>query len=100
MKIKAGQNWVSLPELVDPNTCDLIVHSDGDPQRNPGHWIVVCQVPVDEILKMAPEKRDVQGVPTSFAIVNTPKLPEMLLWPTPAKETHAQFRYHPAMKVI
>ena len=104
MIIPAEHDYVTLPEPIAEGTESLIIWSRGDPKYNPQSYSMrVYRVAFGELVEhkaKLEKKEEIIGVPTIYAIAYIENTQRLFLWPAPATDLFAKFRYCPAMKEI
>lgn len=102
MEIKAFDDYLTLPELIEESTAELIIFSYGNPEQHPeSYGSLVCRTSFHELMKlktMLPV--EVAGTPRYWATEVIDGTPCLFVWPFASRDMFAKFRYCPAMKEI
>lgn len=91
-----NQRVAEIGEPFEQGTVEAYAWSNGSQREgNPGYWIMLAQVPIEELKSKDPE---VSGVPTYFAANRA--MNSLLLWPKCGSRHEIQISYCPARKRI
>jgi hypothetical protein len=104
MIIPAGHDYVTLPEAIEEYSSELVIYPKGNPEFEPQSYaMLLYRIPFVDLVERAakvPEKASIVGIPTMYAIATIEGTQRLFVWPAPAQDLFARFRYCPAMKEI